>query len=284
LRVRESNRSFPPSWTTTHGLAPETMYRIVRAIGEVLPGQRVTREQLTAAVAAHLGSPDVATAMASSWGVVLKPAAALGVLYFGPDEGRNVTFVAPSDWLGRTIVEPAAGEAMRWALLRFLDAFGPATPDDFRRWWGDQRASPSNRLVEAHAEELVAVSVEGVPMWVSSDAIPDVEAVLATDRRQPEVHLLPAFDPYVIAPRSARPHIIPRGREAEVSRTAGWISQVLLVDGRVEGVWTHERASAELLVQIHAFQPPPRNVRDAAARRAADLAALLGTTAQVRWT
>jgi Winged helix DNA-binding domain len=51
--------------------------------------------------------------------------------------------------------------------------------------------------------------------------------------------LLPGFDPWVIAPLSHRRRAIPEGRESDVSRTAGWISPVLVVDGAVAGVWEH---------------------------------------------
>ena len=51
------------------------------------------------------------------------------------------------------------------------------------------------------------------------------------------VALLPGFDPWVLAPISHRAHTIPDGHVDDVSRTAGWISPVLLVDGRVAGTW-----------------------------------------------
>jgi len=38
-----------------------------------------------------------------------------------------------------------------------------------------------------------------------------------------------------------------------VSRTAGWISPVLLVDGRIAGVWTYERQGDLFTISVAPF-------------------------------
>ncbi|GAA4555626.1 hypothetical protein [Pseudonocardia xishanensis] len=69
---------------------------------------------------------------------------------------------------------------------------------------------------------------------------------------------MPGFDPWVIAPRSHRDRAIPAGRAAEVSRTAGWISPVLVVDGRA-GVREPDGDVAE----VRPFAPLPAGTRRA---------------------
>jgi hypothetical protein len=98
------------------------------------------------------------------------------------------------------------------------------------------------------------------------------------------VVLLPGFDPWVIAPRSHRERAVPPDRAAEVSRTAGWISPVLVVDGAVAGVWEHERRGDALTVTVRPFAPLPAPVRDAVQVQAARYADLLGAAdARVGW-
>jgi Winged helix DNA-binding domain len=89
------------------------------------------------------------------------------------------------------------------------------------------------------------------------------------------VVLLPGFDPWVIAPLSHRTRTIPPGRTPEVSRTAGWISPVLVVDGAVAGVWRLERRGAEPTITIRTFAPLAVPVRAAAQRHAERYARLL---------
>ncbi len=84
----------------------------------------------------------------------------------------------------------------------------------------------------------------------------------------PGTALLPGFDPWVIAPRSHRDRAVPDGRAAEISRTAGWISPVLVVDGQVAGVWEHLVRGGAATITVRSFAPVPVGVRNAAQRHA----------------
>ena len=67
-----------------------------------------------------------------------------------------------------------------------------------------------------------------------------------------------------------------------MSRTAGWISAVVLVGGSVAGTWTHTLAGKRLSVAVTAFQPLPARVRSAVRLRAGEIAeALDASSAEV---
>jgi hypothetical protein len=103
----------------------------------------------------------------------------------------------------------------------------------------------------------------------------DVAAAAAAGPRG-TVALLPAFDQYVVAaPRGDSP-VLAAEHKARVYRPQGWLSPVLLADGRIEGVWRHERKGRRLAVQIEPFDDPGEAVRAGAAAEAARLAAYLG--------
>lgn len=69
-----------------------------------------------------------------------------------------------------------------------------------------------------------------------------------------------------------------------VYRNQGWISPVLLVNGRMEGVWKHERKGKRLLVAIKPFErKPPKWVRDQIDVEAQRLAAFLGGELSLSW-
>ncbi len=86
--------------------------------------------------------------MSTGWGMLLKPAAARGLLCSGPATDGGVTFVSPAAWLGRPVTPVPADEAERATLLRFLAANGPATAADVARWWGEQ-PGPAQRCCPA---------------------------------------------------------------------------------------------------------------------------------------
>ena len=59
-------------------------------------------------------------------------------------------------------------------------------------------------------------------------------------------------------------------------RNQGWISAVVLVDGRMAGVWRHERKGKSLKVEVEPFATLPARVRRGVGEEAERLAAFLG--------
>jgi len=98
------------------------------------------------------------------------------------------------------------------------------------------------------------------------------------------VMLLPGFDPYTVAPISARAYTIPDGFVDRVSRTAGWISPVIVVDGTIRGTWKHERVGDQVTVEVAPFAPVTKAVKAAATGCARRCTALLGGEVAVRWS
>jgi hypothetical protein len=97
------------------------------------------------------------------------------------------------------------------------------------------------------------------------------------------VALLPAFDQYVVAaPRETSP-VLAGEHKARVYRPQGWLSPVLLVDGRIEGVWRHERRGGRLTVVVEPFGNPGEEVRASAEAEVQRLAAFLGGDLDLSW-
>jgi hypothetical protein len=65
-------------------------------------------------------------------------------------------------------------------------------------------------------------------------------------------------------------------QRARVYRPQGWLSPVLLVDGRIEGVWRHERKGGRVTVVVEPFGDVAEHVRAGAEAQAQRLAAFLG--------
>lgn len=279
LRTREWR--ITPAWERYHGVTKAELHAITEAIPAALEGRQLTRDELAERLAEFTGNPHLGEHLRSGWGAVLKPAANRGLLCFGQDRGRNVTFVRPQDWLGATPDEPDADTALHTVLLRFLDAYGPATHTDFGRWFGVPE-KPARELVAAHADDLVVVDIDGTPAWLSRQGA----EFLARARPATGVQLLGGFDPYVLAPISHRAAIVPDGHLDAVSRTAGWISAVVLVDGFVAGTWTADETADGTTLTLEPFAPPAQQVATALADHAAALAArgLLPPPVSVVWS
>src|ERR687884_667015 len=86
---------------TYFGLTPAQYDAFIAAVPQVLGSEPMTREQFAAAIAEHTGVPELhSLILTKGWGTPLKPSAWRGELCFGPNQGRNVTFVRPSEWIG----------------------------------------------------------------------------------------------------------------------------------------------------------------------------------------
>ncbi|MEV0619187.1 crosslink repair DNA glycosylase YcaQ family protein [Nonomuraea sp. NPDC050404] len=86
---------------------------------------------------------------------------------------------------------------------------------------------------------------------------------LAATAPSAAVHLLPGFDQYILAAPRGLAALIPPELKAKVSRQAGWISPVVVHEGRVAGVW--EAKGGDLTLDLAA--PVPRAALDAAVAR-----------------
>ena len=258
------------SWLDYMQVTEKEFWAICHDIGAALDGTPLTREELIAKVGRGR-SEHVRQILKSGWGGMLKPAARNGLLCFGPNRGLSVTFVRPESWLPSwRAVDPEA--AIVEMGRRYLSAYGPATKADFARWWG---AWPgvANAAWKGLAPELVGVSIEGVRADALAADLPAMKRAKPTE----SVRLLPLFDPYLMG-YANRDHLVERAYAARVSRTAGWISAVVLVEGRVAGTWTHTLANKSLRITLEPFRKLAPAVRSRVREQAAELAKSLGAT------
>jgi hypothetical protein len=241
---------------------------LIDAIGEALDGQALTREELIARVGKGR-SERVQAVLKSGWGGILKPVARSGLLCFGPSRGQSVTFVRPKQWLGSWRDEDPDAALVEVA-RRYLRAYGPATKNDFARWWGTWPGVGNAGWADL-AKERVTVSIEGQNAELLAA---DLERI-SSDAPEPAVRLLPNFDPYLMG-HANRDHLFAPEYRARVSRTAGWISAVVLVDGRVVATWTHAVAKRALTVTVDPFRKLAPSTLMGVRASAESLAAALG--------
>ena len=83
----------------------------------------------------------------------------------------------------------------------------------------------------------------------------------------------------------ASPHVqnlLSGGHRKDIFRPQGWISPVLVVDGRIVGVWSYRRTGRRLAVQISPFVRLTRRVRSAVAVEAERLAKFLDAELELK--
>lgn len=258
------------SWQRGHGVSAREIEAVVDAVPRALSGRVLTREELVEAVIEVTGDTHVRQALTSGWGALLKPISFLGELCYGPPRDGRVTFTTPADWLPGGRGEALSPEEGGVRVLRaFLGAHGPATPKMFDAWLL-RGATPKAVLRGWFGElegELARVEVEGEPAVLPAELLDDLLSCSPSEG----VRLLPGFDQFILgAPRDLEP-LLPKAVRPKVSRTAGWISPVVIHRGKVAGVW--EAKEGRPVVEL--FEPVPDKLLAAEVERVAALLDLL---------
>ena len=265
------------NWTNYfnyYGITQTQYEAFLAATPQVLGRQPMTREQFAAAIAEHTGVPELhSLVLTKGWGTPLKPLAWRGDLCFGPNQGRNVTFVRPSTWIGRwQPVEPYT--ALQEIARRYLRVYGPARPQDFALWW-ELRLLPARKLFQSIEDELETVDVEG---WRSLALRTTLEPMQRLEMSG-SVNLLPLFDAYVfgLGRGLELEPLLPKPYQRLVYRPQGWISAVVLVDGYMKGVWEYKIRGSQTIVKVHMFSSPTALVRRGIEAESERLGAFLNT-------
>lgn len=226
------------------------------AIAISLTGTELTVEELDKEIGERAGSWATELVMPAfqgmwpRWRILIDEAATRGALCFGPNKGRNVTYTRPEDY------RPIAGdEALAEVAVRYLRAYGPATPAEFARWFGTTPAGAS-ALFASLGDRIVEVNLKGAKCW-----LPEDETDLSTADESPEdeedggesVRLLPYFDPYTVGcyPREL---LFPgRAYERALSRGQAGNVPVMLIDGVVAGIWHQRLVGSKVTVTVEPF-------------------------------
>jgi len=124
---------------------------------------------------------------------LLGRAALEGQICFGPDQGAEPTYVLLSDWLSQKHdAHPRSEDAAYMELTRrYLQAYGPATPQDQAAWSG-LPLGQTRAAWRQIADQLMEVEVDGALAWMLKTHAAWLDEPPAPD---PVVYLLPRCRP-----------------------------------------------------------------------------------------
>jgi hypothetical protein len=179
---------------------------------------------------------------------IVRVPVAEGLICYGSGESNEVNFTRVDQWLPRLKPQPISPTEAQCALLRkYLRAYGPATLTDFAHWSGIpmQAVKPLRALLES---ELAEIPGDKKRCLLLREDV----AVLNSSPVATSIRLLPSFDSYLLAHRD-KDHLVNPKHYKRIYRSQWWISPVVLINGSVRGVWSHEPQGKRLLVNIEPF-------------------------------
>ena len=166
--------------------------------------------------------------------------AARGVVCYGPNRGNEPTFVRADAWIPHWKDMPRE-QAEEHLLQRYLRTFGPATVTDFALWSG-VTLRDAQQIWTRKQSGFATVNVEG---WRAEVLREDLDDLAMAGLKRPVIRLLPYFDTFLLGHKE-RDHLVAIEHKPSVYRAQGWIAPVVLVNGRVAGVWEHVRSGDQL--------------------------------------
>jgi hypothetical protein len=205
-----------------------------------------------------------------SVGFLLHVIGARDVICSGPNQGNESTFVNADQWLPHwkdVPVEEAEGQL----LAKYLSAFGPATLADFALWAG-MYVRDAKEIWALQKGKMAQVEVDGHAAWILRSDLTELEEARIEEFG---VRLLPFFDSFLLGHKSHR-DIVDEKNHKKVYRAQGWISPVVLVDGRAQGVWSYVQRKDDLEVRVAPFIKLSSRVSSQIQEQALDLGRFLG--------
>ena len=177
----------------------------------------------------------------------------------------------PRRWIDG-FTPPGPDEAAAAAVVRgYLAAYGPAPREQFQRWFGMTSPAEAGRWIAALGDDVAEVEVGGTQGWMLASDV----ASAAAAAPEGVVRLLPGFDQYTVGAPRGEPAVVADADRAAVYRPQGWLSPVVLADGRMVGTWTHERKPGATAVEVRCFAKPKRPLRAGIEAEAERLAGFL---------
>jgi hypothetical protein len=250
-------------WALSKGVPSPKLEELVASVLEALE-EPITQGELARAVSRATGNK-LTHRKGGGWGsrrkvpcvkvngidfpasYLLHLAGARGVYCSGESRGSESTFVRADRWVPRWKDIPRE-EAEVLLLRRYLGAFGPSTPSDFAFWTG-MFATDAKGIWSRGEPDMVEVDVEGEKAYALRSDLP---GLLNAHLDVSSVRLLPFFDSYLLGHRSHQ-NVVGPEEHGRVYRPQGWVSPVLLVDGRARGTWSHMTKKNRLEVVVKPF-------------------------------
>jgi hypothetical protein len=164
-------------------------------------------------------------------------------------------------------------ESLSVLAARYFHSHGPALFEDFT-WWSGLSARDARLAFEGAKPGFVSRIANSRTYWTAGSC-PDSE--IGGD----EIHLLPAYDEFIISYKD-RSIPLPSGDGEKAVSNNGVFKPVIVSRGRVAGIWRRTVRGDRVLLDLEFFRRPGKSDLRRIEAAAARYAEFLGKTAEIR--
>jgi winged helix DNA-binding protein len=171
-----------------------------------------------------------------------------GLICPGPMQDKQQTFVLLEEWVPHSR-ELSREDSLAELAGRYFASHGPATVHDFA-WWAGLTVTEARSGLEATMQGLISEKVDGKEYWMTGDA----PGHAAHDGSS--IHLLPAFDEYLLGYRDRTAVLAQEDASKIVPGRNGVFKPTIVVGGRVVGTWKRRLEKNAIDLALDPFMPP----------------------------
>jgi len=256
------------------GVSDEVYKDVSKEILKMLSGQEMTASEIKEAVSTEADISSILYYLCDQ-GLLLrgKPA--------GGWKDRNHKYCLFSDYFPDVDLErPSESEAITSLVGQYYTSFGPATENDVVWWTGLGKTEVRHALKNLQDKLLEVPTLGGerslIVLQSDEKSINDMEPL-----DKPIVNLLPTLDPYLMGYKERGRYLAEEDSDLVFDRS-GNATSVILVDGKVVGVWDFE-GGEESFVKLHIFRKIGNMIHDDIYNRAGNLGRFIaGSEVRIR--
>lgn len=180
-----------------------------------------------------------------------------GVICQGPRIGKQPSFVLLDAWVPPT-AELSREQALGELGLRYFRGHGPATVHDLA-WWSGLTLKDTQAALALAKPFLQQETVGDATYWFDPDS-----TAAGLDAEAADVHLLPAFDEYLVGYKDRTAALDP-AHTKQVIGVNGIFASNIVIEGRVAGLWKRSSDKQGVAMSITPLRPLKKPERTAIA-------------------
>jgi len=160
-------------------------------------------------------------------------------------------------------------ESLAELAKRYFKSHGPATFQDFV-WWSGLSVTEARKALESVRLNFISDTIGSQTYWFP-DSFSEV------DNHKPSIHLLPAYDEFLISYKDRSATLSQTDNRKAVSDN-GIFRPVIVINGQVSGLWKRTIQKEKAVVEVDFFHSGDMETKDRIGKVAKSMEPLFGKT------
>jgi hypothetical protein len=195
-----------------------------------------------------------------------------GIVCSGPLKNDKLTYVLISERVPQK-KEYSKDESLAELARRYFISRCPATIEDFS-WWSNLSLGNARRAIDIIRSDFSAETIGTSEYWLPN-------SFTGAGKESAAVHLLPAFDEFLISYRDRSSSLALVHNKKTVTDN-GIFHPPIVINGQVAGLWRRTFKKNSMVVETEFFQPVSNTVLHMTEKKAGDFGQFLSKKTEVR--